>query len=77
MDDLRDSTINVDVDNGVITLRGNVASNAQKEAAMKAANSVEGKKSVKNMLEVKADGSATNTNSANTNAAHNGNANHK
>ena len=68
VDDLRDSTINVDVDNGVITLRGTVANAAQKAAAMKAANGIEGKKSVKDMLKVSADGAA-----ANDNKAHNGN----
>lgn len=72
VDDLRDSTINVDVDNGVIMLKGNVANAAQKAAAMKAANGIEGKTSVKDMLQIKAAGSATNAN-----ANHNGNANHK
>lgn len=72
VDDLRDSTINVDVDNGVITLRGNVASAAQKAAAMKAANGIEGKTSVKDMLKIAADGATSNANSK----AHNGNANH-
>lgn len=72
VDDLRDSTINVDVEDGVITLRGNVANAAQKAAAMKAANSIDGKKSVKDMLKVSADGAAMNDNKA-----HNGNANHK
>lgn len=76
VDDLRDSTINVDVNNGVITLRGNVASAAQKAAAVKTANGIEGKSSVKDELKVSADGNATNTN-ANTKAggAHS-NANH-
>ena len=75
VDDLRDSTINVDVENGVITLRGTVANAAQKAAAMKAANGIEGKTSVKDMLKVSADGGgATN---ANTKAgAHGANANH-
>ncbi len=73
VDDLRDSTINVDVDNGVITLRGTVASPAQKAAAVKAANGIEGKKSVKDELKVAADGGAAN---ANTGAAHNANAKH-
>ena len=72
-DDLRDSTINVDVENGVITLRGTVASAAQKAAAMKAANDIEGKTSVKDMLKVSADGAA---NANNTNAGGHGNANH-
>ena len=75
VDDLRDSTINVDVEDGVITLRGTVASAAQKAAAMKAANGIEGKKSVKDMLKVSADGAGAAN--ANTKAgAHGGNANH-
>jgi hypothetical protein len=73
VDDLRDSTINVDVDNGVITLRGTVANAAQKAAAVKAANDIEGKTSVKDQLKVAADGGAAN---ANANAAHNANAKH-
>ena len=74
VDDLRDSTINVDVEDGVITLRGNVANAAQKAAAMKAANGIEGKKSVKDSLQIKADGAAANTNTGG--AAHNANAKH-
>jgi hyperosmotically inducible protein len=53
-DDLRDSTINVDVDNAVVTLTGTVATAAQKAQAEKIAKSVEGVKSVKNMLKVTA-----------------------
>jgi osmotically-inducible protein OsmY len=51
-DDLRDSTINVDVDNGVVTLSGTVATPAQKARAAQIAKSVEGVKSVKNNLVV-------------------------
>ena len=51
-DDLRDSTINVDVDNAVVTLSGTVASAAQKASAEKVAKSVEGVASVKNNLTV-------------------------
>ena len=51
-DDLRDSTINVDVDNDVVTLTGTVASAEQKTRAEAIAKSVEGVKSVKNMLRV-------------------------
>lgn len=51
-DDLRDSTINVDVDNAVVTLTGTVATAAQKTRAEAIAKSVEGVKSVKNMLKV-------------------------
>jgi len=63
-DDLRDSTINVDVDNAVVTLTGTVASAAQKTRAEQVAKSVEDVKSVRNQLRVQA---------ANANA--NGNAN--
>jgi len=51
-DDLRDSTINVDVDNAVATLSGTVATAAQKNKAGQVAKSVEGVKSVKNNLTV-------------------------
>jgi BON domain-containing protein len=60
-DDLRDSTINVDVDNDVVTLTGTVASAAQKARAEAVAKSVEGVKSVKNLLKVSPSGS-TNAN---------------
>ena len=72
-DDLRDSTINVDVDKGVVTLTGTVASAAQKTRAETVAKAVDGVTGVKNMLKV----SAGNTNAnANSNAnTHNGNAN--
>jgi hyperosmotically inducible protein len=67
VDDLRDSTINVDVDNKVVTLRGSVGSAAQKAAAEKAAH-VEGVTRVTNRLEVKADGSSNSNHSGNANA---------
>ena len=51
-DDLRDSTINVDVDNDVVTLTGTVASAAQKTRAEQVAKAVEGVKSVRNQLKV-------------------------
>ncbi|MEA2203436.1 MAG: hypothetical protein QOE77_212 [Blastocatellia bacterium] len=51
-DDLRDSTINVDVDNEVLTLSGTVATAAQKAQAETIAKAVEGVKQVKNMLKV-------------------------
>jgi osmotically-inducible protein OsmY len=53
-DDLRDSTINVDVDKGVVTLTGTVASAAQKARAETVAKSVDGVTGVKNMLKVQA-----------------------
>jgi osmotically-inducible protein OsmY len=63
-DDLRDSTINVDVENGVITLSGTVANAEQKAKAVSIAKSVEGVKSVKDLLKIAA---STNSNVANTN----------
>ena len=51
-DDSRDSTINVDVDNAVVTLSGSVATQAQKTKAAEVAKGVEGVKSVKNNLTV-------------------------
>lgn len=59
-DDLRDSTINVDVVNDVITLRGTVATAAQKAQAETVAKGIEGQKGVKNQLTVKPDDSMTN-----------------
>jgi hyperosmotically inducible protein len=67
-EDLRDSTINVDVDNNVVTLRGSVASAAQKTKAAAEAQKVEGVKSVTNRLEVRADGSSDKAGNANANA---------
>jgi HSP20 family molecular chaperone IbpA len=55
VDDLRDSTINVDVDKNVVTLRGTVPGADHKKKAEDAAKKVEGVKSVTNKLEVKAD----------------------
>jgi hyperosmotically inducible protein len=65
VEDLRDSTINVDVDNNAVTLRGTVESAADKAAAEKAAKGVEGVKSLKNNLTVSASGT-TNTSNANS-----------
>ena len=67
VDDLRDSTINVDVDNNVVTLRGTVASAAQKAKAATTAK-VDGVKNIVNKLEVKADGDAKGNTNANANA---------
>ena len=66
-DDLRDSTINVDVDNAVVTLTGTVASAAQKTRAEQVAKAVTDVKSVRNQLRVVSDNANANTN-ANTNA---------
>ena len=57
VDDLRDSTINVDVDKAIVTLTGTVASAAQKTKAEQTAKAVEGVTSVKNMLKVASDNS--------------------
>ena len=64
VDDLRDSTINVDVENAVVTLSGTVANAEQKAKAETTAKAVEGVKGVKNMLKVVA---APNANAANVN----------
>jgi hypothetical protein len=64
-DDLKDSTINVDVENGVVTLSGSVDNAEQKAKAETIAKSVEGVKSVKNLLKVAAN---ANSNAAKANA---------
>jgi hyperosmotically inducible protein len=61
-DDLRDSTINVDVDQAVVTLTGTVASAAQKTRAEQVAKGVEDVKSVRNQLKVSADNANANAN---------------
>ncbi len=61
-EDLRDSTINVDVDNNVVTLRGTVANQGQKAKAEMLAKGVKDVKSVKNDLKVSAGDSMTNMN---------------
>ena len=71
-DDLRESTINVDVNNDVITLKGTVANQAQKTKAETVAKGIEGQKGVKNELKVAAADSMTNMN---TNSVVNGNKN--
>ena len=64
--DLRDSTINVDAVNDVITLKGTVETAAQKTKAEQVAKGIEGVKSVKNELKVAPDDSMTNTGSDNS-----------
>lgn len=59
-DDLRESTINVDVENDMITLKGTVATQAQKTRAEQVAKGIEGQKGVKNELLVRAGDSMTN-----------------
>ena len=58
--DLRDSTIDVDVENAVVTLTGTVASKAEMDKAIKAAQEVKDVKSVKNNLKVVPGDSMTN-----------------
>jgi osmotically-inducible protein OsmY len=70
--DLRDSTINVDIENGVVTLRGTVANKDQVDKALKAAK-VDGVTKVVNQLKVAADGDkGTGNKNANTGAAKKG-----
>ena len=72
-DDLRDSTINVDVENEKVTLRGTVATAAQKAQAEKVAEGIEGQKGVTNRLTVSANDSITNTGGSGNSATHNSN----
>ncbi len=72
--DLRESTINVDVTNDVITLKGTVANAAQKASAEKIAKSIEGQKGVKNELKVAPNDSVTNM-KTNSNTSSTSNAN--
>jgi osmotically-inducible protein OsmY len=66
--DLRESTINVDVVNDVVTLKGTVETAAQKTKAEQVAKDIDGVKSVKNELKVAPDDSMTNTSgNSNTN----------
>lgn len=58
--DLRESTVNVDVNNDVITLKGTVGTAAQKAKAEEVAKGIEGQKGVKNELKVDAKDSMTN-----------------
>jgi BON domain len=67
-DDLRDSTINVDVDNAVVTLSGTVASAAQKTRAETVVKGVEGVTSVKNTLKVQTGNANANANAGRGNA---------
>lgn len=71
-DDLRDSTINVDVVDGKTTLKGTVGTAAQKASAEKVAKGIEGQTGVTNQLTVKPNDSMTNQmvngNTSSTNA---------
>ncbi len=66
-DDLRESTINVDVVNDVVTLKGTVGTAAEKTKAEQVAKDIDGVKSVKNELKVDPNDSMTNM-SSNSNA---------
>ncbi len=59
--DLRESTINVDVVNDVVTLKGTVATKEQSAKAAQVAKDIEGVKSVTNQLKVAPNDSMTNT----------------
>lgn len=59
--DLRESTIDVDVVNEVVTLKGTVASAAEKTKAEQVAKGIDGVKSVTNQLKVAPNDSMTNT----------------
>lgn len=65
--DLRESTVDVDVVNDVVTLKGTVETAAQKTKAEQVAKGIDGVKSVKNELKVAPNDSMTNT-STNSNA---------
>jgi osmotically-inducible protein OsmY len=58
--DLRESTINVDVVNAVVTLKGTVATAAQKTKAVEVAKGISGVKSVNDQLKVQPNDSMTN-----------------
>ena len=75
--DLRDSTINVDVVNDMITLKGTVANAAQKASAEKVAKGIEGQKGVKNEITVKPADSVTNQMVNGNSASSNANANRR
>ena len=74
-DDLRDSTISVDVDNNAVTLTGTVPDQAQKGKAEQVARGIEGVSGVKNEIQVAPAGANTNRNTnTNRNANRNRNA---
>ena len=73
---LRDSTVNVDVSNEVVTLTGTVATAAQKTQAETVAKGIEGVKSVTNNLKVQAGDSLANQ-AVGTGGANTANANRR
>jgi osmotically-inducible protein OsmY len=64
-DNLEDGNISIDVENGVITLRGSVPDQNQKARAEQVARGIEGVTSVNNNLQV---GAASGTGNANANS---------
>ncbi|MBA3247113.1 MAG: BON domain-containing protein, partial [Pyrinomonadaceae bacterium] len=76
-DDLRDFTIDVDVENDVVTLSGLVVNQSQKTRAGRIAQRIEGVRSVRNNLTVSAGGGTNINTNANTNANAHRNANPK
>src|SRR5438105_10650561 len=64
VNDLRDSTINVDVEKKVVTLRGSVANAEQKKKAEDTTKKIDGVTKVVNKLEIKSDNSNKNANAA-------------
>lgn len=58
-DDLRDVTVNVDVEDEIVTLRGTVPDKTQKTNAEEIARSVEGIKSIRNEIAVSANRNAS------------------
>jgi hyperosmotically inducible periplasmic protein len=66
-EDLRESTVNVDVENDVVTLRGTVETQAQKTKAEQVAKGIQGVKSVKNELKVAPGDSMANMGGGNAN----------
>ena len=65
---LETTSINVDVNNGTIVLRGTVPSQDQVKKADAAAKGVSGSKGVQNQLKVSASGGNMNGNTGNKNA---------
>lgn len=77
LNSVRDSTVNVDVSNGVITLKGTVATKEEADKAVAAAKAIEGQKGIKNELKVNPSDSLTNqtVTTGGTDGEHKGNAN--
>lgn len=75
--DLRESTINVDVVNDVVTLKGTVATKEQSTKAAQIAKDIDGVKSVTNQLKVAPNDSITNTGGGSSGSNTKSNANMK